>query len=265
MSEYYLLNNRPAVAQGVTPRRSKVSGVIVVHTDEAPQQAGGALGTAGFISRRTDYGCYHIIVDSTTVVRMLPPLTWETWGARSPADTNTHAIHLSFRGQAHRWGQDPAYDEAALQNAGKEIANVMKMLHGDDAAKYVRWITRQDCINRIPGLVEHGTIQPEDRGDPWVGRKDQASLRDRLSKAILKNLITTPVPEGVDDDMTKQSLIKIGTKVWLFYGDTPWRVHVRTPADVNTFRFLGVPYRELPPQQGEFFLRYSQEVKTGGK
>lgn len=262
MSEFYLFDNPPSVSQGRTPRRYPASGVIVIHTDEAPQQAGGSLGTAAFISRRTDYGCYHVIADSTTSVRMLPPLDWETWGAASPPDTNLHAIHVAFRGQASRWGQDPAYDEAAIQTAGREIAHIMTLLHGENAAQFVRWITREDCINRVPGLVEHGTIQPGDRRDPWVGLGDQINLRERLSKAILINLVRVPVPEGVDTEVNKPVMMREpdGT-VWMYYGGTPWRVHVKSPADAQLFQFFGVELKPVDAKQAAFFRRYSQEVK----
>jgi len=265
MSEYYLFNNPPAVSQGRSPRRSKASGVFVIHTDEAPQQPGGALGTAGFISRRRDYGCYHVIVDSTNSVRMLPPLDWETWGAASPPDTNTHAIHIAFRGQASRWGQNPEYDEAAIQNAGKEIAHIMKMLHGEsEAYKFVRWISRQDCINRVPGLVEHGTIQPGDRSDPWVGRSDQVNLRERLSKAILSNLVRIPSPEGVDTEVNKPVMMREPDgSIWMYYGGTPWRVHVKSVEDVNIFKFLGVELKAVDQRQANFFRRYSKAVVCG--
>lgn len=264
MSEYFLFRNPPAVSQGRSPRRARASGVIVVHTDEAPQQPGGALGTASFISRRRDYGCYHVIVDSTTAVRMLPPLDWETWGAASPSDTNTHAIHVAFRGQASRWGQNPAYDEAAIQMAGREIAHIMTMLHGKDAYKFVRWITRQDCINRVPGLVEHGTIQPGDRSDPWVGRGSQSSLRDRLSRAILNNLVRIPSPEGVDINVNKPVMMQEpnGT-VWMYYGGTPWRVHIKTPSDVNVYKFFGIEYKVVDQKTADFFRRYSKNVVCG--
>lgn len=264
MSEYWLLNNPPAVSQGRSPRRAKASGVIVVHTDEAPQQPGGAAGTASFIARRRDYGCYHVIVDSITAVRMLPPIEWETWGAASPSDTNTHAIHVAFRGQASRWGQNPSYDEGAIQIAGKEIAHIMKMLHGNNAVQFVRWISRQDCINRVPGLVEHGTIQPGDRSDPWVGRGDQINLRERLSRSILSNLVNIPVPEGVDIEVNKPVMMREpnGT-VWMYYSGTPWRVHVKSMADVQTFTFFGIEMKQVDKKQADFFRRYSKEVVCG--
>jgi hypothetical protein len=263
MSDFYLFSNPPAVSQGRSPRRSKASGVIVFHTDEAPQQPGGALGTAGFISRRRDYGCYHVIADSTNAVRMLPPIEWETWGAASPADTNTHAIHVAFRGQASRWGRDPSYDENAINIMGREVAHILKLLHGDNAYKYVRWISRQDCINRIPGFVEHGTIQPGDRSDPWVGRGDQNSLRDRISKAVMKNLIQVPVPEGVDPTVEKPVMMrnsKDGT-ISLFYPNTPWRVDLRA-SDVDKLRFMGIEFK------GNFdpwFWEISSAVKVAGR
>lgn len=262
MGEFYLIDKPPAVSQGRSPRRAKASGVIVVHTDEAPQQPGGALGTASFIQRRSDYGCYHTIVDSTTVVRMLPPLTWECWGAAFPADTNSHAIHVAFRGRASQWGSNPDYDEAAIQNAGKEIAHIMNQLHGGESYKYVRWITQGDCINRVPGLVEHGTIQPGDRSDPWVGKSSQANLRERLSRAVVTNLKVPPAPGGVDPTVNEPVMMrnKVTGKISVFYEGTPFRVDLPTAADVEMFRYFGVPYKG---DQDPWFWKISSAVKIG--
>jgi hypothetical protein len=217
---YYLLDHPPASSQFRTPRRAAVSGVVVVHTDEAPQQPGGSVGTAGFISRRPDPGSYHTIVDSTTTTRLVPPLTYEVWGAAYPTGTNSHALHLAFRGQRSRWGQDPAYDAAAIDRAGVEIAGWLRSLFGADAARFVRWIDRQGCINREPGLVEHGTIQPEDRVDPWVRLADQGEFRARLSHAVLANL-TPPPPEP--KELSKMQAVAIDTPDtvwWLTDGQT---------------------------------------------
>ena len=51
--------------------------------------------------------------------------------------------------------------------------------------------------------------------------------------------------------------------VWIYYSGTPWRVHVRTPADVNAFRYMGVEYKVVDANTAAFFRRYSQEVKCG--
>jgi hypothetical protein len=272
---YYLLDHpNPNTPQFRTPRRERASGVVVVHTDEAPQQPGGSLGTAQFIARRTDYGSYHTIVDSTTTTRLAPPITHEVWGAAQPYGTNSHALHLSFRGQRHRWGQDPGYDDAAIKRAGVEIAGWLRTLFAGDAAKYVRWLTVDDVVARRAGLVEHGTIQPGDRVDPWVRLPDQQAFRSRLSAAVLANLAPPPVPTppGVDTTVSKPFIINErpggdpkakSNGSWVYYTDTPWRIRIKSAEDFRAFRALGVPVTILNPEQHAFFKRNTSEVKTG--
>ena len=49
--------------------------------------------------------------------------------------------------------------------------------------------------------------------------------------------------------------------VWMYYSGTPWRVHVKSPADLQTFQFMGVEYRSVDQKTADFFRRYSQVVK----
>jgi hypothetical protein len=75
---------------------------------------------------------------------------------------------------------------------------------------------------------------------------------------------TVPQPNGVDLKMNTPSMMQEpdGT-VWIYYAGTPWRVHVKTPADVAAFRYMGVSYKVIDRTQAAFFRRYSQEVKCG--
>jgi len=195
---YYLIDNPPARSQGRNPRRSPISGVIVLHTDEAPPQPGGSRHTARFISTRSDPGSYHTIVDSTTTTRLLP-ISWETWGAASPTGTNYHAVHLAFRHQAHRWGDDPGYDSAAVERMCDEIAHVMRLIHGGNAHQFVRWGARDDVLSRRPCITEHGLIQPGDRSDPWTLRPEVGVWRERILDGVGKRLAVSPPPPQEDD------------------------------------------------------------------
>jgi hypothetical protein len=72
-----------------------------------------------------------------------------------------------------------------------------------------------------------------------------------------------PLPNGVDPKVNEPTMMKIEDKIWMFYANTPWRVHIKTPADVEAFKFMGVKQQDLGRDAGRFFLRYSQEVKCG--
>ena len=71
-------------------------------------------------------------------------------------------------------------------------------------------------------------------------------------------------PAGVDPEVNKPVMMREpdGT-VWVYYGGTPWRVHVKSPDDVRVFQFFGVELKPVDAKQAAFFRRYSQEVKTG--
>jgi len=51
--------------------------------------------------------------------------------------------------------------------------------------------------------------------------------------------------------------------IWLYYENSPFRIHVKTPADANTYRFFGVELKVVNADQAAFFRRNSQQVKTG--
>jgi hypothetical protein len=73
-----------------------------------------------------------------------------------------------------------------------------------------------------------------------------------------------PRPNGVDPKVNKPVMMQEpGGTVWIYYAGTPWRVHVKTPDDVNVFKFLGVEYKVIDQKQANFFRKYSQEVKCG--
>jgi hypothetical protein len=73
-----------------------------------------------------------------------------------------------------------------------------------------------------------------------------------------------PAPPGVDTKVNKPVMMQEpdGT-VWMYYGGTPWRVHVKTPDDVRVFQFFGIEYKVIDAKQAAFFRRYSQAVKAG--
>jgi len=69
---YYLLDNPPASPQFYPSRNNGLSGGVVIHTTEGAGGDTAAENTAGFISRRSDPGSYHMIVDTDSSVAMMP-------------------------------------------------------------------------------------------------------------------------------------------------------------------------------------------------
>jgi hypothetical protein len=75
--------------------------------------------------------------------------------------------------------------------------------------------------------------------------------------------IPIPTPPGVDVNNNTPKMIEIGKHVWLFWDSSPFRVRVRTPEDVQAYRFMGVPYSKLSETQGRIFIQHTRAVKTG--
>lgn len=170
-SPYYLVEHPPVQTQfrerGTTP-----SGVIVVHTAESTPDwvdaDTGAEGVARFIQGRSDFGSYHALCDSDSIVPLVPP--WmQAYG--DGTGSNPHAFHISAATQAAKWAAAPAdwRRETVLNMAAA-------------AARYARWIKREHGTTvparridrpasevRQPGFISHAERDPSRRSDPGAG------------------------------------------------------------------------------------------------
>lgn len=165
----YLQDNPPRQRQFRQPRREKPSGVIVVHTAEsAPDTTGpdtGAENVASFIRNRSDYGSYHDLCDSDSIVRLVP-YDAEAYG--DGTGSNPHAYHVSAATQAHRWTSMPKeWREATAKNMGIAAARYAKWLKATRGIDIpVRRISRAQSEARVPGFISHGERDPGRRSDP---------------------------------------------------------------------------------------------------
>lgn len=164
MAKPYLVAHPPKRSQFRTPRRERVSGVLVAHTGESAIEEAG-LKLAAFIRGRSDPGSYHNVIG------------WKSWLRLSPYDaeafgdgtgSNRHAIHLSFACKAADWPQMPSHVKAGFIEQGAQAAA--------DAARWVksetgivvpaRRIDRPASEARRPGFISHGERDPSRRTDP---------------------------------------------------------------------------------------------------
>lgn len=74
---------------------------------------------------------------------------------------------------------------------------------------------------------------------------------------------TPPTPPTPGDNMKPVMMQEPNGTVWLYYQNSPFRIHVRTPADRDAFRFFGVELQIVNAQQAAFFRRNSQQIQTG--
>jgi hypothetical protein len=258
---YYLLDNPPAIQQFYLGRPRPLSGGVLLHTTESMMDNTGpdtgAENVAAYIARRQEYGSYHVIVDSDSTVNLLPDnavayhcgaggYNGVTWG-------------ISFACRTTDLNPDGNWTKAAMANAARAIHGFWSR-NGFDPVASARMIPAIETQSR-PGMSTHGDAQPVDRSDAWTRHPQRAQL-EALLIANIKSL-SVPTPSGVDPMTNKPVMMQIGTKIWMFYEGTPFRIHIQTPADVQTYQFFGVPLKQVDAKSGEFFIRNSQEVKCG--
>lgn len=183
---WYLLDHPNTIQQYRTPRRSTLSGMVGVHTTEGPLDAiapdTGAENVANFIVTRSDYGSYHCIVDTDSVVKMAPD-EYETWHIAADAH-NWHSWGISAACRADEWDPDAEWTKKIISSMGAEIAAFWKRQGFIDLALNPRWISRAAAIRHEPGLILHGDAQPEDRSDAWKYHPERGRLDQMLLDAI---------------------------------------------------------------------------------
>lgn len=165
----YLIDNPPKVNQFRRPRRAKPSGLIVVHTAESIlDQIGedsGAEDVARFIEGRSDFGSYHRLADSDSVVRLIP-FDAEAYG--DGTGSNPFAIHVSFACKAAGWAGMTSEKRYAMIHQGAmaaaEAATWLHKTHGV-MVPAIR-ISRADSERRLPGFISHAERDPARRSDP---------------------------------------------------------------------------------------------------
>lgn len=167
----YLEDHRPIRKQYNYPRRSSVSGAIVVHTAECLADLigpdTGAEDIAHFISIRTDAGSYHSVVDSDSICRV-GRYEWEMF--HEGTGGNPYSLGLSFACEAATWSGLPSqWKLGALHNGAVEAANMAAWVTmTTNIIVPPRRITAAQYRARQPGFIGHGELDPKRRTDPGL-------------------------------------------------------------------------------------------------
>ena len=177
---YFLLTHpNPNLRNYSNPRRNKAkpSGVVVLHTGEnATDMVGvdsGAENVARYLSTRTTYGSYHVLVDSDSTVPVLP---WE-YEAYHCIYTNNHSVGISAGIQLRHWDTMPKdRRDAILRRMAEAAADYARWLKRERGIEIpARWLTREEALAGVPGFIEHGRTDPWRRSDPWDRDSDEAA------------------------------------------------------------------------------------------
>lgn len=198
MGFYMLDNPNPNTPQGVLPRRGtrgQLTGTAIIHTSESVLDRIGPDSTAedcaSFIGRRTDYGCYHTLVDSDSIIEMYP-YEWETW---QDSETNNWAVGLSVAIRASEWNTVPEDQKERLYrniaSAAADFVIYMRVAHNIEVPR--KRISGDAARAGEPGFCAHG--------DSGLYRTDPGAdfEWDRFFKYIEEAL--TGTPEEEDEDM----------------------------------------------------------------
>ena len=185
---YYLLDNPPASPQFYTTRNRELSGGVVIHTTEGSGGDTAAENTARFISRRSDPGSYHMIVDTDSSVAMMPDF-YTAYGVASPG-FNSACWMIAIAARSSDLNPDDPRTQAEVDRMGAEIVAFWQR-NGFDVAAASQFIG-EDVKNR-PGIAHHGDVQPADRSDAWSRREDRWIFDSMLLQAIERHSGSSPV------------------------------------------------------------------------
>ena len=236
-----------------------MTGGVLVHTTESiMDNVGpdtGAENVSAYIARRREYGSYHVIVDSDSIVNLLPDSYVAYHCAQSGYNGVTWGISLACR--SIDLDVNNEWTKRAIGNAAMAI-HAFWSRNGINPVEAARFIPAIETQSR-PGLTTHGDAQPGDRSDAWTRHPQRPQLEAMLISNI--KALSIPAPPGVDPIMNKPVMMRRKTDgtISVFYTGTPFRVDLR-PKDVDKFRFFGVEYKgDTDP----WFWEVTQAVKVG--
>ncbi|MDQ5861284.1 MAG: hypothetical protein M3536_03370 [Actinomycetota bacterium] len=264
---YYLEDNpNTKLAQYGWPR-TKVSGVIGVHTTESGVfPAGsdpGAENTAGYISVRANHGSYHALADWDSRIKLVRP----RYAAWADITNNAHAMSVSGAMNAARW-RDLTPERAAgiVRNMAIAAAELVLDAIADgllDSPPPARRMTAQQAIDgSAAGFYGHGETNPGTRYDP--GQNFDWDLFLTTYAAAIGGTITpqgTTTPEEDDmpftfDDLkraaTEGALAALDHKVDNTVGGKTSVLDVPRIIDARFNQVPGAVLDEQIPRAGEF-------------
>lgn len=188
---YYLLDNPPASQQFWPSRNNGLSGGVVIHTTEGSGGATQAENTAGFISRRSDPGSYHCIVDSEpNAAVLLMPDDYTAFGVAA-SGFNSRCWMIAIAAPSAALNADSPDTQTEIDNMAREIVAFWQR-NGFDPTSSAQFIG-EDVKNQ-PGLAHHGDVQPWDRSDAWSRRDDRWVFDSLLLQAIARHAGTDTAP-----------------------------------------------------------------------
>jgi peptidoglycan hydrolase-like protein with peptidoglycan-binding domain len=205
---YYLYDNPPASRQFYPNRQNGSSFGVVIHTTEGVGGDSSAENTAGFISRRSDPGSYHCIVDTNSTVMMLPDEA-VAFGVSAPG-YNSRCWMIAIAAKSADLNPDDAETQKEIKRMGEEICAYWQR-NGVDPLLSAQFIGEE--VKDRPGLAHHGDVQPWDRSDAWSRRDTRWIFDSMLIQAIALAAGFAPIakPQFPTPSVPESAIFKVGS------------------------------------------------------
>lgn len=249
----YLLDYNPGTQQWGYPRRgASLSGTCIVHTAECAADNDGedlsAEGCAHMIANRADWGSYHRLVDSDSIIDMVP-FEYEAW---QDSETNPWAVGISAALRTSDWLNMPAdREDRVYQNLALCAAEFVNHMAAKGVAVPLVRISGAQARARVPGFCAHGDsgIARTDPGANFDWAKFFRYTADALGGGITYQGSTNT--EGflmALNDQDQQNIYaaigrldKAVAEIYdrVFGRDVQRWYHPDNPGDVRTYAFEG--------------------------
>lgn len=186
---YYLLEHDSNLDQYRSTRRNgaKATGTIILHSAENVTDLSGAdtgaESVARYITQRSTYGSYHVLVDRDSTIKMVP-IDYETWHC---VPSNNWSVGISV---AWRKGDLSTMNRAERDSYYEPFALAVLDVVAQFAARGItvpldRFLTRSEVMDRKPGLSTHSRTDPSRRSDPFgTGSKYEQEFLDVLEGLV---------------------------------------------------------------------------------
>jgi hypothetical protein len=165
----YLQLHKPKRSQYRAPRRSRPTGLTVIHTAESVMDAvgpdTGAEQVAAFIAGRSDPGSYHDLVDADSALQLVP-YTAEAY--QDGTGSNPYALSISFACRTTDWTRMTPQKRAGFLRMGAlAFARQQAWLKANGhKTTPLRRISRAESAGGVAGFIPHGDRDPDRRTDP---------------------------------------------------------------------------------------------------
>jgi hypothetical protein len=208
VSSAYLIDHPPVRQQFYKTRSRALTGCTVLHTAESVMDSvgpdTGAENVAEFIRTRSTPGSYHDLVDSDSVVTLVP---YESGAFHDGTGSNNWALSISFACATSDWRRmTPQKRKAFLRNGALAFKRQQDYRRSIGAPlTELRHITKAQSDAGQSGFCFHGDRDPGRRTDPGVAAPNLFPFDEFITECRSVMADTPPITED-EDDMAKYPL-----------------------------------------------------------